>query len=218
MEIPVIQTFVKPQYYPKIKPECTNITMIRQKDVDGGMGFADLLEHLAGAYVPGEAWLACWGDSDQRVIDQACRRYKISCPFDWADYIDLAFEYRSFFGRERSIGLQQAVDETGVERYGMSHLAMDDAVNAARVMRHMMEGWLETWTGIFSLATAIFWQSREYQQVLMQRFHWEPSSANARLTDGLLQRLLPLALDNRPLICFPLRNRCFLIPATQLLL
>ena len=142
MEIPVIQTFVKPQYYPKIKPECTNITMIRQKDVDGGMGFADLLEHLAGAYVPGEAWLACWGDSDQRVIDQACRRYKIPCPFDWADYIDLAFEYRSFFGRERSIGLQQAVDETGVERYGMSHLAMDDAVNAARVMRHMMEvGW-----------------------------------------------------------------------------
>lgn len=141
-EIPVIQTFVKPQYYPKIKQECTNITMIRQKDVDGGMGFADLLVHLADVYVPGGAWLACWGDSDQKVIDQACRRYKIACPFNWADYIDLAFEYRQFFGRERSIGLQQAVDETGVERYGMSHLAMDDAINAARVMRHMMDaGW-----------------------------------------------------------------------------
>ena len=138
----VIQTFVKPQYYPKIKQECTNITMIRQEDVNGGISFAALLTRLSEAYAPGEAWFACWGDSDQKVIDEACRRYKISCPFAWDDYIDLALAYKSFYGRDRSIGLQQAVEETGVERYGMSHLAMDDAINAARVMRYMMgEGW-----------------------------------------------------------------------------
>jgi len=141
-EVQVIQTFVKPQYFPKIKPECTNITMIRQEDVNGGIGFEALLARLADAYVPGGAWLACWGDSDQKVIDQACKRYKIPCPFDWSDYIDLALVYRNLYRRERSIGLKQAVEETGVERYGMSHLAMDDAVNAARVMRHMMAaGW-----------------------------------------------------------------------------
>ena len=138
----VIQTFVKPQYYPKIKPECTNITMIRQADVNGGIGFSELLVRLSEAYIPGKSWFACWGDSDQKVIDEACRRYKISCPFAWDDYVDLALAYKSFYGRDRSIGLQQAVEETGVERYGMSHLAMDDAINAARVMRFMMgEGW-----------------------------------------------------------------------------
>ena len=124
-EVQVIQTFV-----------------IRQDDVNGGIGFEALLARLADAYMPGGAWLACWGDSDQKVIDQACKRYKISCPFDWSDYIDLALVYRNLYRRERSIGLKQAVEETGVERYGMSHLAMDDAVNAARVMRHMMAaGW-----------------------------------------------------------------------------
>lgn len=141
-ENPVIQTFVKPQYFPKIKPECTNITMIRQADVDGGIGFAELLGCLAESYVPGHTWLACWGDSDQKVLEQACKRYKIACPFVWDDYIDLALAYRLFCGRDRSIGLQQAVEETGVERYGMSHLAMDDAINAARVMRWLMgSGW-----------------------------------------------------------------------------
>lgn len=141
-EIPVIQTFVRPQYFPKIKQECTNITMILQKDVDGGIGFAELLARMEEAYVPGHTWLACWGDSDQKVLTQACQRYKIQCPFDWSDYLDLALEYKKFHGRERSIGLQQAVEETGVQRYGMSHLAMDDAVNAARVMVHMIGlGW-----------------------------------------------------------------------------
>lgn len=123
-------------------PECTNITMIKQKDVDGGIGFEELLLRIAANYVPGITWLACWGDSDQKVIDYACRRYKISSPFDWADYLDLALEYKLFYGRDRSIGLQQAIAETGVERFGMSHLALDDAVNAARVMVHMLgDGW-----------------------------------------------------------------------------
>ena len=142
LETPVIQTFVRPQYFPKIKPECYNITMIQQKDVDGGIGFTELLSRLTAVYMPGRTWLACWGDSDQKVIDNACRRYKIPCPFNWADYLDLAFEYKTFYGRDRSIGLQQAVEETGIERYGMSHLAMDDAVNAARVLLHMARaGW-----------------------------------------------------------------------------
>jgi len=142
LETPVIQTFVRPQYFPKIKPECYNITMIQQKDVDGGIVFTDLLSRMGQAYAPGSTWLACWGDSDQKVIAYACQRYKIPCPFDWADYLDLALEYKLFYGRDRSIGLQQAIEETGVERYGMSHLAMDDAINAARVMVHMIgAGW-----------------------------------------------------------------------------
>lgn len=142
LETQLIQTFVRPQYFPRIKQECTNITLIQQKDVDGGIGFAELLARIQESYTPGDTWLACWGDSDQKVIDYACKRYKISCPFDWSDYLDLAFEYKQFYGRDRSIGLQQAIIETEVERYGMSHLAMDDAINAARVMVHMLEaGW-----------------------------------------------------------------------------
>lgn len=142
LEVQVIQTFVKPQYFPKIKQECTNITMIKQEDVNGGIDFESLLSRLSEVYAPGKTWFACWGDSDQKVLDEACRRYKITCPFSWDDYIDLALAYKTFYGRDRSIGLQQAIEETGVERYGMSHLAMDDAINAARVMRFMMtNGW-----------------------------------------------------------------------------
>jgi len=141
-ETEIIETFVKPKFFPKLKPECTNITMIQQKDIDKGISFEDLLSRLSAVYSPGETYLVCWGDSDQLVIDAACRRYGIPCPFDWKDYIDLAAAYKLSNSLPRTAGLQQAVAECQIEKYGMSHLALDDAVNAARVMKKMLErGW-----------------------------------------------------------------------------
>lgn len=141
-EEPVLQTFVLPKYFPKIRQECTNITMIKQKDVEAGISFEKVLEKLAAVYEPGATGFVCWGDSDQKVLAQACARYKINCPFDWSDYIDLAAEYKAFAGSSRTIGLQQALEETQVERFGMSHLAMDDATNTARILVWLIkQGW-----------------------------------------------------------------------------
>lgn len=142
VEEPILQTFVLPKYFPKIKTECTNITMIRQKDVDAGISFEQVLEKLSAVYEPGNTWFVCWGDSDQKVLAQACARYKSPCPFDWTDYLDLAAVYKQFVGVEKTVGLQQALKDTGVERFGMSHLAMDDAVNTVRILAWLhQQGW-----------------------------------------------------------------------------
>lgn len=136
------QVFVKPRYFPKLTEECRNITLIHQKDVDTGISFEAMLTALAEYYQPGVTFFAAWGNADRDVIHNACLRYKLPCPFSWEDYIDLAEEYKTFYGFERCHSLKHALEERKITQKGLSHLALDDAINAAQVMLRMIgDGW-----------------------------------------------------------------------------
>ena len=137
------QTFVKPRIFPKLSEACKNITMIQQEDVNQGISLEETLNRLAEAYRPGETGLVAWGNSDRDVVADNCARYKIPCPFDWRDYIDLAVEYKLFYHHERRLSLKHAIDERGIERKGFYHLALDDAENTALILAAMTAaGWL----------------------------------------------------------------------------
>lgn len=136
------QVFVKPRYFRKLTEECRNITLIAQKDVDSGISFEAMLAALTEYYQPGATFFAAWGNADRDVIHNACLRYKLPCPFSWDDYIDLAEEYKLFYGFERCHSLKHALEERQITQKGLSHLALDDAINAAQVMLHMIaDGW-----------------------------------------------------------------------------
>lgn len=137
------QTFVKPRIFPKLSEACRNITMILQEDVNQGISLEETLSRLAEVYRPGETGLVAWGNSDRDVVADNCARYKIPCPFDWRDYIDLAVAYKLFYHHERRLSLKHAIDERGIERKGFYHLALDDAENTALILAAMTAaGWL----------------------------------------------------------------------------
>lgn len=130
-------------FFPRLSPACKNLTMINQEDIDAGIPFGDMLIKLAEVYKAGETGLVAWGNSDREVVENCCAKYKLPCPFNWADYIDLAEEYKAFYRHERRISLKHAVEERQIERKGFYHLALDDAENTALiVMRMLEEGWL----------------------------------------------------------------------------
>lgn len=137
------QTYVKPQFFPKLTTDCYNITLIEQADVDTGISYSELLEKIAQVYVPGEMKFVCWGDSDQLVLTEACNRYKLPCPIDWSDYLDLAIAYKEWTGKEKTPSLKTALEETDCKREGFDHLALHDALHTGRVLQHMIQkGWL----------------------------------------------------------------------------
>lgn len=137
------QTFVRPLFFPRLSPACKNLTMINQEDIDAGIPLGDMLIKLAEVYKAGETGLVAWGNSDREVVENCCAKYKLPCPFNWADYIDLAEEYKAFYRHERRISLKHAVEERQIERKGFYHLALDDAENTVLiVMRMLEEGWL----------------------------------------------------------------------------
>lgn len=137
------QSFVKPQFFPRLTEVCKNLTMITQKDVETGISYQAMLERLAERYIAGETYLAAWGDSDWEVISYACQRYKLPCPFVFGDYVDLSEEYKAFGGSERRKSLKHAMEEMQIDGEGLAHCALDDAKNAAQVMVKMLQaGWL----------------------------------------------------------------------------
>lgn len=137
------QTFVKPVFFPRLSVACKNLTMINQDDVNEGVPLEEMLTKLAVPYQAGETGLVAWGNSDREVVENCCAKYKLSCPFDWSDYIDLAEEYKVFYQHERRISLKHAVEERQIERKGFYHLALDDAENTAFIVARMLqEGWL----------------------------------------------------------------------------
>lgn len=136
------QGFVKPQFFPKIAEVSAGFSMISKKDLETGMNFEDMLAELAKWYRPGKTYLTGWGDADWTVLDTACLRYKVNNPFLFTDYLNLAEDYRVYFGHEKTPSLKNALAEQVIEMNGFWHMALNDAANTARLMNKMMLcGW-----------------------------------------------------------------------------
>lgn len=136
------QRYVRPRFFPRLTEECRNITLIQQKDIDAGITMEKMLEDLSKSYQTGRTYIVAWGNADRDVIANACVRYKIDCPFSWDDYIDLAEEYKVLYSLERLASLKSALIEREITQTGLSHLALDDALNTAQVLKKMLaEGW-----------------------------------------------------------------------------
>lgn len=136
------QAFIKPQFFPRLTEACKNITLITQDDVNRGIRFADMLEEVAKKYKPRKTCIVAWGDADWQVISYACKRYNLTCPFNFEDYIDLANEYKIFYSLERHMSLKNAILMQEIESHGLYHCALDDAINTVSILKKMLnDGW-----------------------------------------------------------------------------
>jgi sporulation inhibitor KapD len=68
--------FVKPKFWPRISEECYGITGIRQKDIDNGIPFEQMLQSLWQMSPSEETWLVGWGYQD-RQVPEVLHPYKI---------------------------------------------------------------------------------------------------------------------------------------------
>ncbi|MGC7872104.1 3'-5' exonuclease KapD [Desulfosporosinus sp. SYSU MS00001] len=136
-------TFVKPKFWPRISEECYGITGIRQKDIEQGISFKQMLESLWQMSPYKGSWLGGWGYQDRQVLKNCCEKYGFEYPFVYENYIDLATEYKLFKNNNNLISLKEAIWETGVKKNGILHAAYDDAVNTALIMQKLIkQGWV----------------------------------------------------------------------------
>ena len=136
------QSFVKPKFFPRLTQECKDIAMISQDDVDGGESLEEMIAALMALYTPGKTLFVAWGEADRDVLLEQCKRYKIPYPFVVDDYLDLAIAYKEFYGLPRRHSLKHALEEQDIESHGFWHMAINDAVNTAKLLQHLLQqGW-----------------------------------------------------------------------------
>lgn len=131
------QTFVRPQLRPTLSEFCTELTTIRQDNVDGAPAFAE-------AYAAFVQWmatwrpavLASWGNYDLNQIGKDCRRHRLETRIDRHANLKVMFGDLSGY---RKCGMARALRVLGIAIEGTHHRGIDDARNIARILEWMLE-------------------------------------------------------------------------------
>lgn len=130
------QTFVRPFLAPKISEFCTELTTIRQADVDAAPGFPEALAafHRWSAS-EGDFILAAWGNYDGAQIARDCAKHGIDNPFESISYVNIKTTFAKHLGLSRSMGLGGALRKLGLRQEGTAHRAIDDARSVVRILQ-----------------------------------------------------------------------------------
>jgi 3'-5' exoribonuclease 1 len=132
-----ISMFVKPVREPKLTDFCKKLTSITQEDVDGGVSFERALANFIEWIGPGPFELASWSDYDLRQLRVECERRKMPLPRSFEYHIDL----RALEARRSGVApstMADAMKRAGLTFEGTQHRGVDDARNAARLLRLLM--------------------------------------------------------------------------------
>lgn len=127
------QTFVKPVRNIVLSDFCTELTSIRQEQVDAAPVFPEAMKHLREEILDCYRVLFCsWGDYDRNQFKKDCKYHKIKYPFG-KKHLNIK---RLFAKRKHcKCGISGALRMLYMEFQGAHHRAIDDARNVVRILR-----------------------------------------------------------------------------------
>jgi len=156
--------YVMPVEHPKLSSFCTELTGIRQQQVDDGLPITTCLvlfnQWLSGVSEKEKfamlssssaaadnnlssalslATCVTWSDWDLNLcLENECRRKQIRKPASLSTWIDIRAVYREFYKRKPQ-GLNGALRELGLSFEGREHSGIEDARNTARLVWRMVQ-------------------------------------------------------------------------------
>ncbi len=131
------QLFIRPVKHPKLTDFCTQLTTIRQQDVDAAPTFPEAISHFKEWIYSFPNHIFCsWGDYDKHQFIQDCKFHNISYPFS-SEHRNIKKEFTNYCGVLKKFGMAQALEYLGIELQGTHHRGIDDARNIAAILKHM---------------------------------------------------------------------------------
>ena len=135
--------FVKPVIHPLLSKFCTQLTSIRQKDVDAAKTFPVVIDAFEAWVEPNEEpfKLISWGELDQQLIEADCLANKVD--FNWmkGKFVDLKEMYRKLKNKNAAPGFATALLMEKLEFVGTPHRAIYDAANLISIYTKYIDRW-----------------------------------------------------------------------------
>lgn len=138
--------FVQPILHRQLSDFCTQLTTIRQEEVDQAEKFPEVVAKF-------QAWigsfdtefaLCSWGNYDKGQLRHDCLLHQL--PIDWLEtHISIKHQYGKI---RRSIGLtgmEKALKAEGFTLEGTHHRGIDDARNIAKIFLKYFDSWKYKW-------------------------------------------------------------------------
>ncbi|WP_144392106.1 3'-5' exonuclease [Pleionea sediminis] len=131
-------TFIKPVRHPKLTSFCTELTTIRQVDVDSAPMYAEAISLFKKWLYQYEDFLFCsWGDYDKYQLEQDSSFHNWPFPIG-ASHLNIKKQFSKSQGLKRKLGMAQALKHTNIELEGTHHRGIDDARNMAKLMPYIL--------------------------------------------------------------------------------
>lgn len=131
------QIFVRPIIYPVLTHFCTELTTIKQQDVDSAPSFKEALELMANWLREfGDFDVCSWGNYDKKQLEQDCLLHGINLPFEM-HHRNLKQEFADFLNLKRGMGLKRALENLGIPLLGTHHRGIDDARAIAQIYKYL---------------------------------------------------------------------------------
>lgn len=124
----------------RISEYCTNLTTYTWDFIrKNGTSFEGGLNRLRKEYGPKHRVMASWGNYDWYMISSQCLREDLKFPFG-RSHINIKELHAVYRKLEKALGLGAALKFEGLTFAGTQHVGRDDAYNAARILRIVLEG------------------------------------------------------------------------------
>lgn len=140
---PSFTTFIQPVRYPKLTDFCTNLTSIKQSDVDGASFFSEALRsflrqlspYLGPKPLKDMVW-ASWGAYDRKQMLMDCELHGVKYPF--GRHWNIKQAYSRSRGVKKGFGLSKALRQLDIPFTGTAHRGVDDAIMISKVVREAL--------------------------------------------------------------------------------
>lgn len=126
-------TFIKPIRHPRLTRFCTELTSIKQSDVDSAPGYPEAVVIFKEWLYKYTDFLFCsWGNYDKSQLEQDSRFHGIPFPIG-APHLNIKVRFSEKQGLKKKFGMAQALSLCNLKLDGVHHRGIDDARNMARL-------------------------------------------------------------------------------------
>jgi DNA polymerase III epsilon subunit-like protein len=136
-EVDRFKAYVKPSIYKILNPRISEMTGIKEEDLENGISFNDALDKLGG-FVGEDCILCSWAKDDIAELIRNADYHSCSS-LDWLrGYIDLQEYCTKVLVEKKSISLKNALNKLRIKVFEDElHDALNDAVYTAAVFRRI---------------------------------------------------------------------------------
>lgn len=126
--------FVKPIRHPKLTDFCTELTTIKQADLEDAPTFPQAVGIFKRWFGQYENSVFCsWGDYDKNQLKREAKYHKISYPMG-EEHFNLKKQFSLALRTKKHYGMARALKTVGMSLDGTHHRGIDDARNLAKLM------------------------------------------------------------------------------------
>jgi inhibitor of KinA sporulation pathway (predicted exonuclease) len=136
-ELEHFQRFVRPLRRPLLTRFCRELTHISQAQVDGALPLDQVwaqVERWLQPHLPHLVGWGSWGDYDRRQLQLEWQRHGLHSHLQELPHHNLKQGFATSRQLKRAVGLQSALQLTGLQFQGRQHRALEDARNTARLL------------------------------------------------------------------------------------